>query len=138
MLHINLYIKMIKSNRVKLLIFFLLSLVLSQSCLDLSSCNKDLKGKYYCNREEGSINYLELKQNGKYYHYYKNGKVELFNEGYWQKSKDGYCVIELEGWKNFNEKGVNYKDFIESILFVNGNYLDVSPDGESSSSFKRE
>ena len=39
--------------------------------MDLRSCDKEITGKYYCNREEGAINYLELKNNGTYHHYYK-------------------------------------------------------------------
>ena len=109
-----------------------------QGCLDLRSCDKDLSGKYYCNHDENSINYLELKKNGTFYHYYKNENVELSNEGSWKKSNDGYCKIELKDWKNFNEKGGAYEEFMLGLLFINGNYLDISPDGESSTSFKKE
>lgn len=127
---------MIKNSTNKILIFFF-SLTM-QSCLDLRSCDKELSEKYYCNHEKDSVNYLELKKNGTYYHYYKKGEVELANEGSWTKSNDGYCKIELKGWKNFNEKGVDYENFMLGLLFVNGDYLDISPDGESSTSFKKK
>lgn len=107
----------------------------------LSSCNfsscpsKVDLGKYHCYKNKNAVNYLELMPNGKFYHYYKNADVELENWGKWNKRKDE-CVIELENWKNFNEKGEDYEDFPLALLFINGSYLDETPDGDANTSFR--
>jgi len=125
-------------NKIKILIIvFFLSLVM-QNCLNLRSCEKNIYGKYYCKNDNKALNYLELKKDHSYFHYYKKDSIELYNTGHWNKIDDGYCKIELENWKNFNEAGPNYEEFLSAILFINGKYLDLSPDGESSTSFIKE
>ena len=120
----------------KLLIFFI-SILLFQSCLDLRTCSQDLSGKYICKNNPKAVNYIELKDDGTFLHYYKNGNVVLTDKGTWMKSNDGYCEIELNEWKNFNELGDKFETFGNGILWINDKYLDISPDGNSSSSFEK-
>ena len=108
-----------------------------QCCLDLRSCDKDISGKYYSTSNDNTVNYLDINEDGTYYHFYKKKDIELINKGTWEKSDDGYCKIKLKNWKNFNEMGV-YQEFIFGLLYINGDYLDVTQDGTSSTSFKRE
>ena len=126
---------MLKGIKTTLFISFF-SLVF-QGCLDLRSCNKDISGKYYSKGDDGTVNFLDINENGTYYHFYKKNDIELINKDTWEKSDDGYCKIKLKNWKNFNEMGA-YQEFIFDFLYINGDYLDVTPDGTSSTSFKRD
>lgn len=123
-------------NVKKILIFFI-SILLFQSCLDLRTCSQNLSGKYICNNNPNAINYIELKDDGTFFHYYKEDNVVLTDKGNWVKSNDGYCEIELSEWKNFNELGGKFQTYGNGILWINDKYLDISPDGNSSSSFEK-
>lgn len=81
-------------------------------------------------------NYLILNENGNYYHYYKENGVEKSSSGTWEKVDDPYCKIRLTNWENYNEKGLSY-NVRGSIFYINGDYLDTSPDGEDLDSFKK-
>lgn len=116
----------------------LISFCVFQSCLDLRTCSTNLSGKYICENNSNTINYLKLNEDGTFLHYYKQNDIILKDSGTWQKSEDVYCTIELSNWKNFNDLGNNYHDFGNGILWINREYLDISPDGESSTSFKKE
>lgn len=83
------------------------------------------------------INYLILNEDGSYYHYYNENGVALSSSGEWKKIDDPYCKISVTNWENYNEKGLNYEVF-GSIFYINGDYLDRTPDGESLESFKKE
>ncbi len=127
--------KMLKGIKTTLLISF--SSLVFQGCLDLRSCDKDISGKYYSKGDDNTINYLDINKDGTYYHFCKKNDIELINKGTWEKSSDSYCKIKLKNWKNFNEMGV-YQEFIFGLLYINGDYLDLTQDGTSSTSFKRE
>lgn len=123
-------------NPKKILIVFI-SILLFQSCLNLRTCSQNLSGKYICNNNPKAINYIEIKDDGTFLHYYKKNNVVLTDEGTWVKSNNGYCEIELSEWKNFNELGEKFETFGNGILWINDKYLDISPDGNSSSSFEK-
>ena len=108
------------------------------SCLNLQPCNKDIIGKYSCNNIDDAENYLEIKKDGTFYHYFKKDTVMLDNMGVWEWTKKGYCIIELKKWKSFNLDGLNYENYGNKFLHINRNYLDMGPDGESNTSFKKE
>lgn len=116
----------------------LLSTFVAQSCLDLRSCNFKVEGRYYINNNESITNYLDLNKDGTFQHFYKKGEVELSHLGKWKKNEKGYCRIELDNWKTYNEDGENFKELASSFLFINGKYLDIGPDGESSTSFRKK
>ena len=118
-------------------IIVFISILLFQSCLDLRTCSRDLSGKYICKNNPKAINYLEIKDDGTFLHYYKNGTIVLTDKGTWVKSNDGYCEIEFSEWKNFNEFGEKFETFGNGILWINDKYLDISPDGNSSPSFEK-
>ncbi|WP_396179842.1 hypothetical protein [Flavobacterium sp.] len=104
------------------------------SCSGIS-CNF-LAGRYYNKSDRNATNYLVIKDNGTYFHYYKKDSVELYHKGVWQKAKNENCVFEFKNWKSYNERGQDYDDYGIYLLFVNGNYLDNGPDGNSASSFE--
>jgi hypothetical protein len=116
----------------------LLLLLFLNSCLDLRNCNANIVGKYICSNMPNSTNFIKIKKDGTFLHYYKKNNIVLISQGTWEKSTDGYCKIELSEWKNFNEYGENFDEFGNGILFINGLYLDISSDGNSSSSFLKE
>ena len=118
-------------------IIVLISILLFQSCFNLRTCSQNLSGKYICNNNPKAINYLELKDDGTFLHYYKVDNIVLTDKGTWVKSNSEYCEIELSEWKNFNELGEKYETFGNGILWINDKYLDISPDGDSSFSFEK-
>ena len=118
-----------------LFIFFLFTLFFS--CINLNKCKLDSSKRYYCFNDIKAINYLEFGKNGTFKHYYRKGNTELSHIGRWRENDEGYCYIELNEWKNFNEEGENYQEFGNGILYINGNFLNMSPDGESSYSYKK-
>lgn len=124
--------------KIKIFIFFLLLPFIFCSCINLRSCDSDISGRYICYNDEKATNFLDLNKNGTFFHYYKKDSIESFSKGTWEKSSDGDCRIDFSEWKNFNEDGKQYRVFGNGILFINGNYLDISPDGNSSSSFLKQ
>lgn len=120
---------------------FLLGLtffVLNQGCLDLSECPEAVTGKYVCHNDTNATNYLELNVDGSFLHYYSKGNKIITDKGNWNRSENGFCQIEFSNWKSFNELGLDFQNSGNGILFVKGESLDVGPDGESSTSFKKD
>lgn len=113
-------------------------ILLFKSCIDFSKCNEDISGKYNCFNDKKAINFIIIDKNKTFFHYYKKGKIELTSKGTWEKNSEGYCYIELSEWKNFNEKGEKFKEFGNGILYIKDMFLNIGPDGESSTSFYKE
>ncbi len=120
----------------KILLISFCSFVL-HGCINLNRCNENIISKYYCYNNKDAINYIEFWENGEFIHVFEKGEHKLVDTGKWEFSKNGYCQILLSNWKNFNEKGEDYEEFGNGILFINGTYLDVTPDGPSSNSFEK-
>lgn len=121
----------------KYLFRFLIIISSNTSCLNLQPCNKDIIGRYYCKNIKGAVNYLDLNKDGTFFHYFKKDTIVLEHWGNWKWTENGYCYIRLHEWKSFNELGLMYEDYGNGSLYVNGNYLDIGPDGESLTSFKK-
>ena len=119
------------------LIAFYFSCIILNGCINLSKCDSNVIGKYYCYNHNDAINYIEFHENGDFEHVFEKGKYRLIDKGKWELSKNGYCQILLNNWKNFNEKGENYEELGNGILFINDNSLDMTPDGPSSTSFEK-
>jgi hypothetical protein len=66
--------------------------LLISSCGGIS-CNF-LAGRYYNKSDSKAISYLEIKDNGTYFHYYEKDSVKLSHSGIWQKSIKENCVLE--------------------------------------------
>lgn len=124
-------------NRIKLTFTFLVFVLLFSNCVDTNNCNP-VSGKYFCFNDKKAINFIVINENKTFFHYYKKGTIELTSKGTWKKSTNGYCYIELSEWKNFNEEGKEFKEFGNGILYIDGSFLNISPDGESSASFSKE
>jgi len=117
----------------KKIVFIILTSLTISSCTSCFS-EKEFIGKYY-SQEEGIENYVEILKGGKFTHFYSKGKLTLKHSGTWEKNKNGYCGLEFNEWKNFETKGEKFEILGNRILFINGKYLDHSPDGTSLSSF---
>lgn len=103
-----------------------------------TSCNEEkLVGKYYKETKIGVENYLEIKENGFFLHYFSNNDTILKHEGKWNLNDKGFCQIEFNGWNNFDDKGINFEKLGNQILFIDGSFLNYSPDGNTLSSFKK-
>ncbi len=113
-------------------------LVLNQGCLDLSECPEEVTGKYVCNNDPIATNYLKLNKDGSFLHYYSKGDKIITDTGKWNKSDNNFCEIEFSNWKSFNELGLDFENYGSGILFVKGKSLDITPDGESNTSFTKD
>ena len=118
----------------KILLIFILPLTL-QGCLNLRSCSDEISGKFICENNPNASNYLQLNTDGTFLHYYQENSLTLTHEGTWKKSDDGHCILEFSEWKNYNNGGENFEEFGNGLLWINGEHLDIGPDGESSTSF---
>jgi len=129
-----------KKNKPIFIYILTLILFLFEGCISFrGGCNEDIEGRYFSERKaKNIINYLDLKKDGTYYHYYKEDNVEVNCSGKWEKVNDPYCKIRLYNWKNFNVKGLNFEYFKRTIFYINNQYLDRTPDGNSLESFKKE
>ena len=118
------------------ILFFIFSIILGYSYLN--NCNS-LPGRYYCYNNENAINWLDIKTDGTYVHYFydKNKDIKLSNSGTWRINADDKCLVELDHWKSFNIEGINYKLYMFVYLHINNKYLDTGPDGENNTSFKK-
>jgi hypothetical protein len=122
----------------KKIFFAIISILLLQNCISIRSCDKLINGKYYAKNNTETIIYLDLKNDGTFYHYFKNQTNEFSHFGTWEISKDGYCKIEFSEWENYNKDGVDFHKHIDGMtLFINGNSLDYTPDGSNSKSYRR-
>lgn len=110
---------------------------LLEGCLDLRNCDSESKGRYYCYNNEKAINWLDIKKDGTFSHYYKEDTFQLSHHGKWKMREKSNCVIEFDSWKSFNEDGKNYEKYGSNFLYKSSNYLDIGPDGESSTSFEK-
>jgi hypothetical protein len=117
----------------KFYFIILLSLTSCSSCFS----EKEFIGKYY-SQKKGIENYVEIKKNGKFTHFYSKGELTLKHSGTWEKNKKGYCYLEFNEWKNFEEKGEKFEILGNQILYLNGKYLDHTPDGGNFSSFLKK
>lgn len=98
--------------------FFLFFFIFS-GCLDIKNCNFNISGRYFCYNDYDAVNFIDLNKDGTFIHYYKKGNLILTSQGTWEKSTNGFCYIELSEWKNFNEKGENFKEYGNGILYIN-------------------
>ncbi len=124
--------------KIRLILFLNILLVLTlQGCLDLRECPKDVVGKYKCSNDNNASNYLTLKSDGTFEHSYEKNDLVLIDKGTWNISDDNNCVLELSNWKTYNEDGADYSAYANGILFLGYEYLDMTPDGYNSNSFKK-
>ena len=107
------------------------------SCLNLRTCDQNLIGKYVCYNIPNAENYLLLKDDGTFIHYFKEGNTEIKDEGTWQMSNKGHCIIEFSNWKTFNQDGLKYSNQYNGLLWINYEFLDNGPDGKTVSSFEK-
>ncbi|WP_298304281.1 hypothetical protein [Flavobacterium sp.] len=96
---------------------------------------KKYYGKYYCENETNAINYLIIKEDNSYFHYYKKDNIEISQTGTWLYLDDRFERIELIDFNNYNENGEKYSIIKNYILIKNNNYLNNGFDGNTRSSF---
>ena len=117
----------------KNLLYLILVFLTFISC-EICPSENEFIGKYY-SQKEGIENYIEIKKNGEFTYFYSKGELILKHFGTWEKSKNGYCSLAFNEWKKFDEEGEKFEILGNLILYINGKYLDYSPDGETLSSF---
>jgi antitoxin component YwqK of YwqJK toxin-antitoxin module len=113
---------------------------LFQSCF-----TADVSGKYYNISEdkEGVTHYVDFKEDGTFFHYYKKDTVVRSHTGKWEKTDKNDC-IELYPWvvygkaeqKNLEDFNVTFGTQIGNMFFWQyGKYLNNNPDGTDACSF---
>ena len=123
-------------KNIKIVSLIISSLILN-SCLNLRSCPEEISGKFVCKNNPSAENYLLLNKDGTFEHFYKEDSITLKQNGTWKRSNDGYCKIELSEWNSYNENGADFEKFGNGLFWINGKYLDMTPDGNSRSSFEK-
>lgn len=107
--------------------------------LSLNTCQKNnIIGKYINTYDEKAINYLELKKDMTYYHYYEEDSILLSQKGRWMIDEDEKNTIILFDFQNYNDEGKNFKEYGTYLLMKNGNYLNNGYDGNSRGSFFKQ
>ena len=55
------------------LIAFYFSCIILNGCINLSKCDSNVTGKYYCYNHNDAINYIEFHENGDFEHVFEKG-----------------------------------------------------------------
>lgn len=87
---------------IKSYLLFLYTLMLFTGCIpDV----KDVLGKYYAKHQRG-IEYIEIKEDYTYTHFFDDGKMRYQGVGKWRfKHKSSLLYIHLTNWQNVVEYG---------------------------------
>ncbi|MDI9309216.1 MAG: hypothetical protein QM535_03280 [Limnohabitans sp.] len=107
----------------------------------------DVSGKYFDISEDGVTHYIDFKEDGTFFHFYKKDTVIRSHTGNW-KQRTGKDILELDSWVVYSKSQIEQMDGFGNITFGTkmGNmlfwkdnvYLNTSPAGADSSSFVKE
>ncbi|AUC14779.1 hypothetical protein BTO06_06310 [Tenacibaculum sp. SZ-18] len=106
-------------------------------CLDLRDCTNEVYGIYKCENNLDAENFLLLNKDGTFEHIYREKDIELKHIGNWKRIENS-CILEFSEWYNYNELGNNFEKQGNGVLWINRNFLDISPDGETETSFIKD
>lgn len=114
----------------------ILILILIVSILEgcFRKCNyESIIGEYFIEEEKGVIHSLVLNSDDTFLHFYKKGQTELSSSGNWEWYN---CQIRLNEWHSYGKFDESCPGIcINTTLFVQGKYLNFTPDGNSRNSF---
>lgn len=94
--------------------------------------NKSVTGKYVAEHDKG-IEYVIVKGDNTYVHYYKNDRTEKQQEGRWEFERNGFEIrFVLYDWIEYTCPGEEVSDSTKSIANVicDGNEIDFWDEDE--------
>lgn len=111
----------------------------------LTSCQKEVLGKYYNIEDEKALHYIDFKEDGTFFHYYKKGSVERSHSGKWTQEDN---KINILNWEEYSAEyleiisGMGKAEFGTTlgnqIFWIRGSFLNNTPDGSSPGSYIKE
>lgn len=123
--------------KITALFFFIIS--------GLTSCQKEVLGKYYNIEDEKALHYIDFKEDGTFFHYYKKDTIVRSHSGNWTCKDNKIHIL------NWEEYSYEYLDIISGmgkvefgatlgnqIFWIHGSYLDVTPDGDNYAGYIKE
>jgi antitoxin component YwqK of YwqJK toxin-antitoxin module len=110
-----------------------------------TSCQESIYGKYYNIEDEKAVHYVDLKEDGTFFHYYKKDKIERSHSGKWTQDDN---KININNWEEYSYEylkiisGMSEVKFgailANQIFWIHGSHLDVTPDGGNSAGYIKE
>lgn len=111
----------------------------------LTSCQKEVLGKYYNIEDEKALHYIDFKEDGTFFHYYKKGSVQRSHSGKWIQEDN---KINIRNWEEYSAEyleiisGMGKAEFGTTlgnqIFWIRGSFLNNTPDGSSAGSYIKE
>lgn len=62
----------------------------------LASCQKEVLGKYYNIEDEKALYYIDFKEDGTFFHYYKKGSAKRSHSGKWIQENNKINILNWE------------------------------------------
>jgi|GEM_PF-2991660 len=125
--------------KIKIALFFLFIVY------GLTSCKREVSGKYYNIEDDKALHYVDFKADGTFYHYYKKDTIERSHSGTWTRDDNKIHIL------NWEEYSLEYLEIISGmgkvefgstlgnqIFWIHGSYLDVTPDGANYAGYIKE
>ncbi|QOG04353.1 toxin-antitoxin system YwqK family antitoxin [Flavobacterium sp. MDT1-60] len=125
--------------KLKIIVLFLLIIC------GFTSCQKEVLGKYYNIEDDKALHYIDFKEDGTFFHYYKKGSVERSHSGKWTQEDNKINIF------NWEEYSIGYLEIISGmgkvefgttlgnqIFWIHGSRLDVTPDGSNYADYIKE
>ncbi|MDA6070415.1 hypothetical protein NJT12_12365 [Flavobacterium sp. AC] len=111
----------------------------------LTSCQKEVLGKYYNIEDEKALHYIDFKEDGTFFHYYKKGSIKRSHSGKWTQENN---KINILNWEEYSSEyleiisGMGKAEFGitlgNQIFWIRGYFLNNTPDGSSPGSYIKE
>lgn len=110
-----------------------------------TSCQKEVSGKYYNIEDEKALHYIDFKEDGTFFHYYKKGSVERSHSGKWTQEDNKINIFNWEEYSYDYLKVISGMGKVEfgttlgnQIFWISGTFLNTTPDGNSPGSYIKE
>ncbi|MET3028542.1 lipocalin family protein [Flavobacterium sp. UW10123] len=111
----------------------------------LTSCQKEVLGKYYNIEDDKAIHYIDFKADGTFFHYYKKDSIERSHSGTWTREDN---KIHILNWEEYSKEyleiisGMGKAEFGRTlgnqIFWIHGARLDITPDGSNNADYIKE
>jgi len=120
----------------------ILSWIITFGCI---SCQTEVSGKYYNIEDDKAVHYVDFKDDGTFFHYYKKDTVVRSHSGTWKREAN---KINIFNWEEYSYEyleiisGMGKVEFGSTlgnqIFWIHGSYLDVTPDGGNYAGYIKE
>ncbi|MEW5675602.1 hypothetical protein ABGT15_04760 [Flavobacterium enshiense] len=123
-------------------ILVVISLIFFTAC---APNRESLIGKYYNVEDEKAVHYVDFKEDGTFFHYYKKDTVQRSHSGEWFLEEN---KINIYDWEEYSYEylkiisGMGEVKFgsklANQIFWISGSYLNTTPDGSNPGSYIKE